>query len=136
MPDHLLRDRKSLAYPRLAMAVENRSESFDELPPLEAAVPEDSITTPPEQAQAQKTQSEPKEKTERLFKRVEKAKPLISLEDLNFIHRLPVSSAFTYSFYELPKQHREHNETIKKAAARIGRRKKIESGHFRSRSAP
>ena len=81
-------------------------------------------------AQAQK-----ETKPEKLFKRVEKRKPLVSLEDLNFIHRLPVSSAFTYSFYELPSQHRQQNDSIKKAADRIGRRKK-ESGHFRSRSVP
>lgn len=82
-------------------------------------------------AQAQE-ETEPK----MLFKRVEKRKPLVLLEDLNFIHRLPVSSAFTYSFYELPNQHRQQNDSIKKAADRIGRRKKKESGHFRSRSAP
>lgn len=100
-------------------------------PPLAedcSALPE--VTTLPS-AQAQK-ETEPK----MLFKRVEQKKPLVLLEDLNFIHRLPVSSAFTYSFYELPNQHRQQNDSIKKAADRIGRRKKKESGHFRSRSAP
>ena len=92
------------------------------------ALPE--VTTLPS-AQAQE-KAEPK----MLFKRVEQRKPLVLLEDLNFIHRLPVSSAFTYSFYELPNQHRQQNDSIKQAAARIGRRKKKESSHFRSRSAP
>ena len=96
------------------------------------ALPENTTlpaTLPSAQAQEE---TEPK----MLFKRVEKRKPLVLLEDLNFIHRLPVSSAFTYSFYELPNQHRQQNDSIKKAADRIGRRKKKESGHFRSRSAP
>lgn len=114
--------------------VENSPEGIDVLPLLEAAIPEDSGSTPPAQVQ-EKQQSTPDEKPEKLFKRVEK-KPLVLLEDLNVIHRLPVSSAFTYSFYELPSHHRQHNESIKKAASRIGRRKKKESGHFRSKSAP
>ena len=99
-----------------------------EAPPLEAEITQISGTTSPTQA---------REKPKLLSKRTiqEKSKPLISLEDLNFIHRLPVSSAFTYSFYELPNQHREHNESIKKAAGRIACRKK-ETGHFRSKSAP
>lgn len=108
--------------------------SIDELPPLEPVVLEASVATT--QKNEQELNREQKEKREKLFKTVEKRKPLISLEDLNFIHRLPVSSAFTYSFYELPSQHRDHNESIKKAAGRIGRRRKKESGHFRSKSAP
>lgn len=108
------------------------SEERDEVPVLE-----DSGSTSP--AQARENQSTPDGKhVEKVFKRTfqERYKPLVSLEDLNVVHRLPVSSAFTYSFYELPNQHREHNNSIKKAAGRIGRRKKKESGHFRSRSAP
>lgn len=108
--------------------------SIDELPPLEPVVLEASVATT--QKNEQELNREQKEKREKLFKTVEKRKPLISLEDLNFIHRLPVSSAFTYSFYELPSHHREHNESIKKAAGRIDRRGKKESGHFRSKSAP
>lgn len=112
----------------------NAVNSVDGLPPLEPVVLEASVTTT--QEKAQELNSEQKEKTEKLLKTVEKKKPLISLEDLNFIHRLPVSSAFTYSFYELPSHHREYNESIKKAAGRIGRRRKKESGHFRRKSAP
>lgn len=108
--------------------------SIDELPPLEPAVLEASVTTT--RKNEQELNREQKEMREKLFKTVEKRKPLISLADLNFIHRLPVSSAFTYSFFELPSHHREHNESIKKAAGRIGRRRKKESGHFRSKSAP
>ena len=108
--------------------------SIDGLPPLELVVLEASVTTT--QENAQELNSERKEKTKKLFKTVEKRKPLISVEDLNFILRLPVSSAFTYSFYELPSHHREHNESIKKTAGQIGRRRKKESGHFRSKSAP
>lgn len=108
--------------------------SLDGLPPLELVVLETSVTTT--QENGQELNSEPKEKTKKLFKTVEKRKPLISVEDLNFIHRLPVSSAFTCSFYELPSHHREHNESIKKIAGQIGRRRKKESGHFRSKSAP
>ena len=108
--------------------------SIDELPPLEPVVLEASVTTT--KKNEQELNREQKEKREKLFKTVEKRKPLISLEDLNLIHRLPVSSAFTYSFYELPNHHREHNESIKKAVCRIGRRRKKESGHFRSKSAP
>jgi len=107
---------------------------IDELPPLEPVVLEASVTTT--QKNEQELNREQKEKKEKLFKTVEKRKPLISLEDLNFVHRLPVSSTFTYSFYELPSHHREHNESIKKAVGRIGRRRKKESGHFRSKSAP
>jgi len=108
---------------------QNYSENVDQVPALEAPPIEAEITqTSPTQA---------REKPKLLSKRTiqEKSKPLVSLEDLNFIHRLPVSSAFTYSFYELPNQHREHNESIKKAASRIARRKK-ETGHFRRKSAP
>lgn len=115
---------------------QNCSENMDQVPPLEAAVTQISGTISP--TQAQEKQSSLGEKAKQLFKRTfqEKSKPLVSLEDLNVIHRLPVSSAFTYSFYELPTQHRKHNESIKKAASRIARRKKKESGHFRSKSAP
>lgn len=112
---------------------QNYSENVDqvpalEAPPVEAEITQTTGTTSPTQA---------REKPKLLSKRTiqEKSKPLVSLEDLNFIHRLPVSSAFTYSFYELPNQHREHNESIKKAASRIARRKK-ETGHFRSKSVP
>ena len=116
--------------------LQNCSESMDEVPPLEAAVTQIGGTTSP--TQAREKQSSPEEKPKKLFKRTlqQKTKPLVSLEDLNVIHRLPVSSAFTFSFYELPNQHREHNESIKKAADRIGRRKKKASGNFRSKSAP
>ena len=110
------------------------SENIDhvpelEVPPLEAEITQISGTTSPTQA---------REKTKLLSKRTiqEKSKHLVTLEDLNLIHRLPVSSAFTYSFYELPNQHRQHNESIKKAAGRIARPKKKETGHFRSKSAP
>lgn len=113
---------------------QNYSENMDQVPALESPSQEVEIsqvsgTTSPTQAQ---------EKPKLLFKRAfqEKRKPLVTLEDLNVIHRLPVSSAFTYSFYELPNQYREHNESIKKAAGRIARRKKKGSDHFRSRSVP
>ena len=125
---------KQHRYVTTPVQAENCTESIYQLPPLEAAIPEDSTTTPP--VQAQEKQGDEKDKPKKLFKRVEKSKPLFSIEDLNVIHRLPVSSAFTYSFYELPSQHRRHNESIKKAAARVGRRKKKASGHFRSKSAP
>lgn len=124
---------KQHRYVTTPVEVKNCTESIDQLPPLEVAIPEDSATPP---AQAQEKQIDEKDKPKKLFKKVEKSKPLFSVEDLNVIHRLPVSSAFTYSFYELPSQHRRHNESIKKAAARIGRRKKKVSGHFRSKSAP
>ena len=114
--------------------LQNCSESMDQVQALESPSQEVEIsqisgTTFPTQAQ---------EKPKLLFKRAiqEKRKPLVTLEDLNVIHRLPVSSAFTYSFYELPNQYREHNESIKKAAGRIACRKKKESDHFRSRSVP
>lgn len=116
-------------------ALENSSDNMDEVLPLDAAAAAQvSGATSP--AHAREKQSSPEVK--KLFKRTfqQKRKPLISLEDLNVIHRLPVSSAFTYSFYELPNQHRAHNDSIKKAAGRIGRRKKKPSGHFRSKSAP
>ncbi|KAL9959287.1 hypothetical protein ACROYT_G032598 [Oculina patagonica] len=120
--------------------LQNCSESLDELPPLEDTVTQISGTASPTQAREKQSSPElsPEEKPKKLFKRTfqEKRKPLVSFEDLNVIHRLPVSSAFTFSFYELPNQHREQNESIKKAAGRIGRRKKKESGHFRSKSAP
>ena len=110
------------------------SENIDhvpalEVPPLEAEITQISGTTSPTQA---------REKPKLLSKRTiqEKSKHLVTLEDLNLIHRLPVSSAFTYSFYELPNQHRQHNESIKKAAGCIARPKKKETGHFRSKSAP
>lgn len=92
--------------------------------------------------QAQETQTSPhkapaKMPGEKVFKRTFKGKykPIVSIEDLNVIHRLPVSSAFTYSFYELPNQHRVHNDSIKHAVGQIGRRKKKGTAHFRSRSA-
>lgn len=120
--------------------LQNCSESMDEVPPLEPAVTQISGTASPTEARDKQSSPElsPEEKPKKLFKRTfqEKRKPLVSFEDLNVIHRLPVSSAFTFSFYELPNQHREQNESIKKAAGRIGRRKKKESGHFRSKSAP
>ena len=110
------------------------SENIDhvpalEVPPLEAEITQISGTTSPTQA---------REKPKLLSKRTiqEKSKHLVTLEDLNLIHRLPVSSAFTYSFYELPNQHRQHNESIKKAAGRISCPKRKETGHFRSKSAP
>lgn len=110
------------------------SENIDhvpalEVPPLEAEITQISDTTSPTQAR-----EKPKLLSERTIQ--EKSKHLVTLEDLNLIHRLPVSSAFTYSFYELPNQHRQHNESIKKAAGRIARPKKKETGHFRSKSAP
>lgn len=93
--------------------------------------------------QAQENQTSPNEEPAKkpgakVFRRTfeEEYKPLVSLEDLNFIHRLPVSSAFTYSFYELPSQHRVHNDSIKQAVGRIGRRKKKGTAQFRSKSAP
>ncbi|XP_068757817.1 uncharacterized protein [Montipora capricornis] len=117
----------------------NAREDTDKLPPLtlpgavEAAVPVDSDATTPTQAEL--NESESNEELENLFTPPEKREPLVSIEDLMVIHRLPVSSAFTYSFYKLPIQYRLHNESIKKAANRIGR-KKMESSHFRSKSAP
>lgn len=93
--------------------------------------------------QAQETQTSPhkapaKKPGEKVFKRTFKGKykPIVSIEDLNVIHRLPVSSAFTYSFYELPNQHRVHNDSITHAVGQIGRRRKKKgTAHFRSRSA-
>ena len=113
---------------------QNYSENVDQVPVLEAPAPEDEIT----QTSGTTSPTQAREKPKLLSKRTiqKKSKPLISLEDLNVIHRLPVSSAFTYSFYELPNQHREQNESIKKAAGRIARRKKKETDHFRSKSAP
>ena len=112
---------------------QNCSENIDqalaqEPPTQEVEITQVSGTTSPTQAQ---------EKPKLLFKRAfqKKKKPLVTLEDLSFIHRLPVSSAFTYSFYELPNQHRVHNESIKKAAGRIARGKN-ESANFRSKSVP
>ena len=110
------------------------SENIDQVPTLEAPPLEAEIT----QISGSTTPTQARENPKLLSKRTiqEKSKPLVSLEDLNLIHRLPVSSAFTYSFYALPNQHREHNESIKKAAGRIGRPKKKVAGHFRSKSAP
>ena len=58
---------------------------------------------------------------------------LISLYDLQVVQRLPVTSAFSFSYYELPHQQKVFNESIGRAVKRIGRRKK---GNFRSRSVP
>ena len=110
------------------------SENIDRAPaleisPLEAEITHISGTTSPTQAR-----EKPKLLSKRTIQKI--SKPLVTLEDLSLIHRLPVSSAFTYSFYELPNQHREHNESIKKAAGCIARPKRKETGNFRSKSAP
>ena len=110
-----------------------QNENMDQVPELESPPQEVEITQI-----SGTTSTQAQEKPKLLFKRAfqEKSKPLVTLEDLNFIYRLPVSSAFTYSFYELPSQHRAHNESIKKAAGRIARRNKKESRNFRSKSVP
>ena len=113
--------------------LQNFSENIDQVPALEAPPLEAEITQISGTTSTQ-ARLNPKLLSKRTIQ--EKSKPLVTLEDLNFIHRLPVSSAFTYSFYELPNQHREHNESIKKAAGRIGRPKKKGTGHFRSKSVP
>lgn len=113
--------------------LQNFSENIDQVPALEAPPLEAEITQISGTTSTQ-ARLNPKLLSKRTIQ--EKSKPLVTLEDLNFIHRLPVSSAFTYSFYELPNQHREHNESIKKAAERIARPKKKGTGHFRSKSVP
>ena len=117
--------------------VQGAREEIAKLPELITAeditVPVDSESTSP--TQAHKAESQSNESIEELFANPYRGKPLLSIEDFNVIHRLPLSSAFTFSFFEIPRQHRLHNETIKKAANQIGRRKKP-SSHFRTKSAP
>lgn len=119
------------------LEVEGAREEIDKVPEMITAedktVPVDSDSTSP--TQAHKAESQSNESIEELFANPYRGKSLLSIEDFNVIHRLPLSSAFTFSFFEVPRQHRLHNETIRKAANQIGRRKKP-SSHFRTKSAP
>ena len=62
-----------------------------------------------------------------------KRSPLFSLYDLRGLHRLPLTNAFSFSYYELPRQHERKNKSIDLASKRIGRKRK---GTIRSRSVP
>ena len=112
--------------------------------PIHSAEPQvvDSASTQPSgkssTAHAQETDVS-KAKPAKLLKHASqpKTKLFLSVDDFNAVHRLPISSAFTYSFYKLPSQHKEENEAIKQAVSRIGQRKRPRNpDHFRSRSAP
>ncbi|XP_032221342.2 uncharacterized protein LOC116603761 [Nematostella vectensis] len=54
-------------------------------------------------------------------------KSRLSFSDLQEVLRLPVSNAFTFSFFDLPKQHRAFNSKIKQTVDRIGNKNKRKS---------
>lgn len=119
------------------LEVEGAREEIDKLPELitaeDTTVPVDSDST--SATQAHQAESQSNESIEELFANPHREKSKLSIEDFKVLQRLPLSSAFTFSFFQIPRQHRLHNERIRKAANRIGRPKKP-SSNFRSKTAP
>ena len=46
------------------------------------------------------------------------------IQELQSLQRLPVTSAYTFSFYDLPRQHRQYNDKINKSAKSIGSKRR------------
>lgn len=46
------------------------------------------------------------------------------IRELQSLQRLPVTNAYTFSFYPLPRQHQEYNEKITRSAKNLGRKRR------------
>ena len=68
------------------------------------------------------------EEEEEAIEETQPRKSRLSTEDileLRSLQRLPVTSAYTFSFYDLPQQHRKYNEKINRSAKSLGSKRRV-----------